>query len=145
MSHLYRCFWAACSLTLLIGCTPDDAINQQSQKASQKPILTPSAAQPPSEGRQAYIDPQTGELAPPPSTDESQFSQRSGQTENDSTTYDYVINEHGNGVLVPRNPQRHELNAQIDCNGELRTTHGNVEQLKYDFGCVADKKTKGEK
>lgn len=145
MSYLYRCFWAACSLTVLSGCTPDDAINQQSQKASQKPVLTSSAAQSPSEGRQAYIDPQTGELAPPPLTEESQFSQRSEQTENGSTTYDYVINEHGNGVLVPRNPQRHELNAQIDCNGELQVTHGHAEHEKDDSDCSVDKKIKGEK
>lgn len=145
MNRFYCCLWAVCSLPVLFGCASDDAGKQQAQAPSQQPTLTASAPPVQPAGRKAYIDPQTGELSTPPE-EETYYSQRS-QTAEDTqqNVFDYVINEHGYGVLVPRNPQRHELKAYFDCNGNLHTTHDDHDTHQQENAdCATDKQTGGE-
>ncbi len=121
------------SIFLLPSCDSKDFESTVPGVLSKAEEVTPPSDKALSEGLKAVIDPKTSELTstlPASDAPDQTISKKSATTT--TNTFTYEVNEHGHGVLVPDQPQVHELNACMDYDGNLITTHSQTTSLKPD-------------
>ncbi len=144
MHHKFSIFLFVFSNTFLLsGCASEEYEGVMPDTSNNVEEVTPASDNTLSRGLKAVIDPKTGELTstlPASDTPDQTISKKSATEA--TNTFTYEINEHGHGVLVPDQPQVHELNAYMDCDGNLITTHSQTTPLKPDCS-EAGSKQKG--
>ncbi len=93
---------------------------------------TPSQAS----GRMAYIDPQTGELTSAPS-DEQMRQTQTVQLEQAEAPIETIEHPDGTVELVLTDEMHSNLNAKMDCDGDVQTFHSNPATLNPTT-CIED-------